>query len=180
MANVTDITRPIDEVSGYLIAESPEHHALHKQGAYSLTHLRENIAANGVVYLEFITPATGESSYQNPVISTEGYIKAELIEGVAATDGTIEVPLVNRMRTSTKEAQTVFYSDPTNISGGTVLRTSVWGNISGLGQSTHPLGGGCDTSSINFKPNTKYVIKFTNMENVVIKSLFFSCTFYEF
>ena len=83
-------------------------------------------------------------------------------EAPTITDGTTAIPSVNYNRQSGKVAQFVMYADPTNISGGTAIKT--------LKHYTTPTANKLASISVNslfhiLKPNTSYSIAITNGDN---------------
>lgn len=177
-----NIMQPTDYVSGYIVAETPEHYALHRNGSFSITKILPNIGANGVLYIELITPVGMECTMQMSNLICNKYIKSEFFEApTTITDGTVEIPIIQRMRTHPDvTAHAKLYLNPTNITGGTLLRELVWGNVGGQGNQTIPLVGVADSTSINFAPGTKYYIKITNMEATATTILFWSANLFEF
>lgn len=176
------IAQPTDEESGYVITLSPEHHILHKGGAYSVTSVLSNLNGGASTYIEIITPPNIEVSTQNYNILSDQMIRSDFYESPTITDGTVEIPLIQRNRRKTDIPLTKFYNNPTNVSGGTWLRTLIFGASSGNGASARPITPtGSDALGFNLGQNKKYYIKLTNMSsNTATTVLFFNIMIFEF
>lgn len=172
-----DLQIHIDENSNYLVAESPEHYALHSGKAFSVSGFLPNVAVGATGYIEFITP-NFECSYQSPIFITDKLLRTSIIEAATCTDGTTPIRIEQRHRTSGGAAQTVGYVNPTNVTGGTVIREAIYGNVSGQGNSAIPLPVG-EATSINLKPNTKYFISYRNYGSGTTTTVYFSCNWFE-
>jgi hypothetical protein len=136
--------------------------------------INSSITGNGTVkYFEFITP----DDFLHHIIGCEAVSDAtadlviELIEAPTITDGTIQVAPINMDRRKSKQAKTIFYSNPTAVSGGTVIKTSFLGGGKTMADSAYA------TTEILLKKATKYVIKVTSLgtgtTNFYIKNIFY-------
>lgn len=160
------VGRYVDYESQYLIAMTPEHHIRQLGGAFVFSYLHATtLATSGVIYMEIITPsfevAAKEIALKPLTITCDQLIKFEIFEGSTATNGTTSLTISNQNRESPQTPTLSIFSDPTNISGGTLLRT----RIEGTGSNSKPVGIGVDANELGWqlKPNTKYIAKFTNI-----------------
>lgn len=132
------------------------------QAKFLVTNNYGVIAGAGVAYLEIIVPNATygrQVSISNMAVIADQLIKMELIEAPTITNGTTAVGIINRDRTISKTPNTLAYSDPTSISGGTVLMTYAFNTA---GNNTPPAVDG-EYLDFNLKKNTKYLIKLTNL-----------------
>jgi hypothetical protein len=99
-----------------------------------------------------------------------------LIESPTLTDGTTSFTAPNMNRRSAKTHQAQFFSDPTNISGGTIIETLF---IPSSGGGSNAAGGG-NTVGVEriLKANTDYVIQATNSGGQT-STLYTNILFYE-
>jgi len=163
-----------------VVSISAEHNALHRARAYSVTQILPNLAVGAVSYIELITPSTCIVATQGYNIMTDGLIKSEFFEAPTVTNGTTQIPIVQRKRSELVPANTIIYSNPTAVSGGTLLRTLVFGEVEGLGVTMRPLyPTGADAMGFNLKPLTKYVVKLTNIGSITTTVLFLNWDIYE-
>ena len=176
------IKTQIDETTGQIITISPEHYQLHKGNAYSVTSILGNLATTASMYLEFITPIGKKVSLQAYNVICDQLVKSEFYEApTITTEGTTSVPLIQRIRESSNSALTKIYNNPSGVSGGTLLRTLVFGNISGQANSIRPLTPTvADSLGFNLKPNTKYIAKITNLSASTTTILFLNLDIYEY
>lgn len=93
------------------------------------------------------------------ITTTSQPLRASAIETPTITDGTNAIASFNMNRTKTNTATTLFYSNPTSISGGTVIDSFVAaaGKDSGGGAESH--------GAWKLKPNTSYVWKIEQLTN---------------
>lgn len=154
----------IDYDSQFLVTMTPEHHA--RQLGQAFVWQFESVALINVgasVYVEIIPPTTGfdEIAWKPSVVSTDQLFKSELFEAPTVTDGTTPCLITNQDRTVVNPANTVIYSNPTAISGGTLLRT----RYVGTGTNAKPTGLGNETGDLGWTLDAtkKYVIKYTNV-----------------
>ncbi|URZ16873.1 hypothetical protein [Clostridium felsineum] len=156
----------IDYESQYLIAMTPEHHIRQLGGSFVFSYAYGSaLAVNGSVYLQFILPnftlGNKEVALKPVQVASDQLVKVEFFEAPTVTNGTTSVPIVNQNRFSTQTAQTAIYSNPTNISGGTLLRT----RFEGTGTNAKPVGLSGDYNDLGWqlKSATIYVLKLTNV-----------------
>lgn len=160
------VGRYVDFETQYLIAMTPEHHIRQLGGGFVFSYLHPGtLATSGVINMEIITPsfeiAAKEIALKPLTITCDQLIKFEVFEGSTVTDGTTSLIISNQNRESSQTATLSMFSDPTNISGGTLLRT----RVEGTGSNAKPVGIGADSNELGWqlKPNTKYIAKFTNI-----------------
>ena len=174
-------TPPAVDERGYAISITPEHYRLHNGEAFSATAILSNLAAGATMYLEYVIPANKTVAVQGFNIESDRLIKSEFFEAPTVTDGTSEVSIVQRYRSSNNAALMKIYTNPTNVSGGTLLRTLIYGVMDGQGNSVKPLPpSGSDPYGFNLKPGTKYVVKLTNMSSSTTTLIYLNVDIYEF
>lgn len=95
------------------------------------------------------------------IASSAEPLKISVIETPTLTNGTTAVPsyCLNRQRNTT--ASTLFYSDPTSISGGTVIHVEICTASKGAGAQDD------DVSNWILKKNTSYLWKMEQLTNQV-------------
>ena len=166
---------------GYAITITPEHYRMHNGQAFSATAILSNLTAGSSMYLEYVIPATKAVAVQGFNIESDRLIKTEFFETPTVTDGSVEIPIIQRYRASNNASLMKIYTNPTNVSGGTLLRTLVYGVVDGQGNSVRPLPpSGSDSYGFNLKSGTKYVVKFTNLSSSTTTLLYFNVDIYEF
>lgn len=85
--------------------------------------------------------------------------RVEAIESPTLTNGTVELPSYKLNRQETDSVVTTFYSNPTNISGGTTIFVDT------IGEGKHGGGGNGNDHVWVLKKNTSYLWKITNLGN---------------
>lgn len=121
------------------------------------------VAAGASAYLEVLTPATGYVHWKPTAIQTDGpKILVQLIEAPTTTPGTV-VASSNRRRVGTPPVSTVIVrTNPTGVSGGTVIDQDYVGGGTGAGLSSVTGGIASNDNEWVLAQNTLYVIKVTN------------------
>lgn len=104
-----------------------------------------------------------------------GPFTVDLIETPTLTDGTTSFTAANMNRMSTKTHQAQFFSDPTSVSGGTVIETLLL-PAAGVGSNTSGAGSAVGAERI-LKQNTDYIIRIVNSGSA--SSFYTSILFYE-
>lgn len=113
--------------------------------ASSSTHVQIKTGANNFVHIA-----------QTKFASNVDNIKVEIIEAPTITDGTTPIVPINLNRVSTNSSDITAFSDPTAISGGTIVERLVMkGQI--IEQSFPD-----NIAEILLKKSEDYVLKFTN------------------
>lgn len=118
-----------------------------------------SLAAAGVANLQIKTGSETAVILSWAISTTAQPITAVAIESPTITNGTVAVPTHNLNRQSTATPVTLFYSNPTNISGGTHIWTEVLSAEKGSG------GGIGSNNTWVLKKNTSYVWQITNTGN---------------
>jgi len=118
-----------------------------------------SVAASGIVNLQLKTGAATCVILDWVVGSTAQPLTAEAIESPTITDGTTAITPYNNNRQSSKMPVTLFYSDPTGISGGTAILREAISGTKGLG------GDISEGYAWVLKTNTSYVWQITNVGN---------------
>ncbi|MFT8313265.1 MAG: hypothetical protein ABF633_03305 [Clostridium sp.] len=119
----------IEYESQFLIAMTPEHHSRHLGQAYSYSQILPVINNGASYYFEIRTPSDLHEVAMKVVdIVSDRVLQVEFYEAPTITTiGTVGVPLIQRNRKSTNVAHTTIYNNPSGISGGTLLRTLLYG-----------------------------------------------------
>lgn len=152
----------IDDPSQFLIAMTPEHHSRHLGQAYSFSTVFEDLATSSSVYIEIKTPSVAHDIAMKMIdVTADKIIRTDFYESpTIATEGTTAIPLIQRNRRKTDTSHIIIYSNPSGVTGGTFLRTLLYGS----GSSFTPLhNANNDDNGWQLKPDTTYVIKFTNV-----------------
>jgi hypothetical protein len=149
----------VDAVSGFIGTIPVEHINIHEGILFSILH-KVSVVASGVTYVQIKTGAKTVHFKPTNIATDAGKFAIELLESPAVTDGTTPITVVNRDRTSSNTPETVLYSDPTAVSGGTKIDEFYIGGDVGFKAT----GGDIIAGVIEFilKPNTDYVYKITN------------------
>lgn len=124
----------------------------------------------------FVQIKTGANNFvhiaQTKYASNIDNIKIEIIEAPTITDGTTPITPINLNRVSTNVSDITAFSDPTAVSGGTIIeRLLMKGQI--IDQSFPET-----IAEILLKKSTDYVLKFTN-DSATEANVGFNVFFYE-
>lgn len=131
--------------------------------AYNMQY-KFTVAQGASVEIEIITPADFLIHITNKYASTSSdEIDIELIEDPATvTDGTTAIPSFNMDRRSAKTSALQIYSDPTAITGGTVIESLYLPGFGGLLPTLSNGQVGQGLSERVLRPSTKYIFRATN------------------
>lgn len=170
----------VDYGSQFLITMTPEHHARELGEAFVFDAQYGAINVSSSVYLEYIIPASTtitQFAFKPSFITSDQLIKSEFYEAPTVTDGTTSANIKNQDRTSLTTPTVAIFTDPTAISGGTLIRT----RYGGTGSNAKPIGFGTDSTELGWalKKNTKYVLKLTNIGQQATTFLAINGQFYE-
>jgi len=164
---------PIDNISNTLNTIAVEHANIHQGILFSVLH-KETIAAGAVFYIQIKTGSKTVHFKPTNISTDADKFVIEFIENPTLTDGTTPAVLINRNRISNNLPESVFYSDPTNVSGGTKIDEFYLGGSVGFKDV-----GGDIIAGVNefiLKPNTNYVYKITNegtANGIIMLRMFF-------
>lgn len=155
----------VEEGSGYLTFMSPEHRNYEEGGAFLVSGQLANIGAGASIYIQVKTGNDGRTTaVKGSAVTCDQIIVAKVFEAPTLTDGTIELTVAQRDRRHDDEdliCPTKFYTNPTNITQeGLLIKTQVFGG--GSNQATPSLSN-IDDLGFNYKSNTNYLIKLTNI-----------------
>jgi hypothetical protein len=125
---------------------------------YSLS-FTDDLTGSETIYLQIKTGAKSCLVLNWSLASTLQPVKVTTIESPTITNGTTAVASYNFNRQKTATATTLFYSDPTSISAGTVI------HIDTAGASKHAGGSSLDAELLLLKKNTSYVWKVEQLNN---------------
>lgn len=135
--------------------------------------LNSSVTNGAIKYFEIIT----DSSFLHHIIKFEAISTAtsdlliEIVEAPTVTDGTTPIVPINMDRRKTKAARTIYYSNPTAISGGLIISTSYLGSSKEMATNSY------EYTELLLKKATKYVVKVTNLgtatTNFYLKFIFY-------
>ena len=152
----------IEEVTGAYRSVTTDHDLIHQGKAFTTVN-KFTIASAASAYLEMIIPAGAYVHFKPVAMQSDGpKITIQLIEAPTITTGSTAVTPANRRRIGTPAISTVTVkSNPTGVSGGTVLDQDYIGGGTGNAQTT---SGGASQNDNEWvlKAGTTYVIKVTN------------------
>lgn len=134
------------------------------------TSLSGNQTANLQIKTGAVSPLITSYTHE----SSAEPMKATLLETPTVTDGTVAVTPYNMNRIKTGSPTTLFYSNPTSISGGTAIEIDVITAGKGAGASAQSHG------AWKLKSDTSYVWKIeqlTNQATLLTTTIVFSETF---
>lgn len=143
------------------------------QGRVYNTSLEGSILAGSTAYAQIKTGALKMTVIHYDAVAVSENMRFTVLEAPTTTDGTTQVTPINVNRNVTTPALTKFYTNPSNISGGTTIL------IHGMPSGANKIGGSVEHSETwTIKPNTSYVIKIDNLGNST-STFFFNMGFYE-
>ncbi len=136
---------------------SNEHNMIHGGRLFSAVVLNAALGAAAALYIEMIIPEEVEIHLKgvNLYLGAEGTF--ELIEAPTLTTGVTALTAYNRKRSSTRDSLISLKSNPTGISGGTVIDSMVFDG--GFLSSGTPRS--ADVEWI-LKEDTLYLLRLTN------------------
>lgn len=164
---------PVDSVSDTLNTIAIEHANIHQGILFSVLH-KMSIATGTTAYIQIKTGSKTVHFKPTNLATDADKFAIEFLENPTLTDGTIPITVVNRNRTSDNLPETVFYSDPTNVSEGIRIDEFYIGGSVGRKAT-----GGDIIAGVNefiLKPNTNYVFQITNegtTDGVIMMRMFF-------
>ena len=140
-----------------------EHHAIHEGIAFNL-NVYSTVAFGTPKYCQFKTGSKYVHLKEKTIVDGSDTLLCQFIEAPTVTDGTTLVPTYNRNRNSSTTSVMVIYSDPTNISGGTILEYDyIFGADNALGGAQVSSPGAFMNLEWVLKPNTTYIYKLENL-----------------
>lgn len=157
------IVNPVEEVTGGYKSITTDHAAIHGGIAFTVAH-KFTIAAAGSAYLEFIVPAGAYVHFKPVAMQTDApKVLVQVIEAPTVTPGTTGKTPMNRRRIGTPTVSVVtVHTDPTGVSGGTVIDQDYIGGGTGAGGSSVSGGMGINENEWVLNPATTYLVKVTN------------------
>jgi len=163
----------IDDVSGFIGTIPVEHVNIHKGILFSILY-KVSVTASGVTYIQIKTGAKTVHFKPTNIATDADKFAIEFLESPTLTDGSTAITVINRNRTSSNTPETVLYSDPTDVSGGTKIDEFYIGGSVGF-----KAVGGDIIAGVNefvLKPNTNYIYKITNegtADGIIMLRMFF-------
>jgi len=152
----------VELVTGAFKGITSDHANIHNQEGYGISVINESLANNGTILVEFTTPDERYVHLKQYIPYTnQSSGKFEIIEAPTLTTGSTALTAYNRSRVGTPPTcGCVLKSDPTGISGGTLLETILIGQ-GGVGSGAR---GGQTTIDIEYvlKQETTYLFRLTN------------------
>lgn len=151
----------LDLVTGAQRVITSDHSAIHNGEGFNAWVYAEGVADNGYVQMEFKTAAANYVHMKLMTGLAEGLALFEAVEAPTLTTGSTTFTPINLNRVGTPPSSTsTLKTNPTGISGGTVLRAYLLGGGSG---GNAP--GGSDDKDIELvlKPATTYLFRVQNL-----------------
>lgn len=152
-----------DSINNAIVFMEWEHRSIHKGLAYNL-NVYSTVTAGTPKYCQFKTGVGYIHLKQKTIVDGADILLCSFIEAPTVTNGSTVVPNYNRNRNSSNISTMVVYSDPTGISGGTILEYDY------LFGADNALGGAQAASTPSemslewvLKPNTSYIYKLENL-----------------
>ena len=136
-----------------------------------------SLTGNQTAYLQIKTGSASPLVVGYFLESSAEPLKATALETPTVTDGTSAVTPYNMNRTSTVTPTTLFYSNPTSVSGGAPIAIDIVTAGKGAGATAESHG------VWKLKPNTSYVWKveqLTNQATQIVGSIMFSENYGQF
>lgn len=146
----------VDQINGTSVTMDWEHHAVHEGIAYDL-NIYSTVTNGTPKYCQFKTGAGYIHLKQKVIVNGTDTLLCQFIEAPTVTDGTTTATVNNRNRNSANTTTMTVYTNPTAVSGGTILE---YDYLSGTNQSAAAPAG--STLEWILKPNTSYVYKLEN------------------
>lgn len=156
-------TDPIDSVTGAQRVILSDHSNIHSGEGYNAWVFAENVADDAYTQIEFRTPAAGYVHMKMAYAWCEGALASfEAVEAPTLTTGVTAFTPQNLRRVGTPPASTsVLKTNPTVVSGGTVIRAYLIGG-GGVGAASN--GGQSDKDiELVLKPSTVYLFRIRNL-----------------
>lgn len=153
----------VEEVTGGRPVITTDHGMIHQGGAFT-TATKYTVANAASAYLEIIVPADAYVHFKPITMQSDGpKILVQLIEAPTITTGLTGVTPVNRRRIGTPTPSLVtFHSNPTGVSGGTIIDQDYIGGGTGAGGSSVSGGMATNDNEWVLKQATTYVVKIAN------------------
>lgn len=127
------IARSINDNSGFQTADTVEGLAADKGQGFILTYRSSGLIPGSTQAIQIKTSTTATVAIKEETIfASNGDFSIQLIEDPIMSSGTTTINLINRQRRlylddpTTYTAVTIAYSDPSTISGGTILIQKHW------------------------------------------------------
>lgn len=150
-----------ERITGATRVITSDHANIHDGEGFELSISAEGVADNGTVLIELTTPAVRYAHLKQISPWAEGGVASiDILEGSTSSGGTDATP-VNKKRVGTPVAATVTAKTGVTPSGGTAIMPPVLFGGGGAGQGT--AGGNSMDNEWVLKPETKYVIRVTNL-----------------
>lgn len=155
----------LDAITGSQRVMSNEHYQIHRSNAWEFSLQKSSVALNGTLLIQIKIGAAEMHLKELYAWADAAQARLEIIEGPTLTDGTTPVVPHNMNRAGGAAAPVgiTMFSDPTGISGGTVLKSRDFGGGAGVGQTANPGETTTDRERI-LNANTDYLIRMTNLE----------------
>lgn len=157
-----NIGRTFDPTSGRPIVVDPFHAELNSGDMWSIYQVNPALATGGIMYYEIRVSPDYEADVEGfEIFCTDLYVEVALIEDPTLTTGATAITPRNLKRASSKVANTVYKSNPTGISGGTIIDLFYVGGGTGVGATK---SGGQLHSQLGWllNPDTNYLLRLTN------------------
>lgn len=152
-----------DRLTGHGIVFGDDHANVHNGIAYAAWNYAESIADDGTLLIEFNTPSDTYVHFKRLEFGADRFPwLVEIVEAPTLTTGASAITAYNRLRTSSNTCDCTLKSNPTVISGGTVIEAYYAGGGNGVGGRSSADSRSTDLEVI-FKKDTTYLIRATNI-----------------
>ncbi len=178
------LARSINDNSGFATCDTVEGLAADKGQGFVLSYYSSTLIPGSTQAIQIKTSTSVTVAIkEETVFASDGTLKLEFYEDpTAMTSGTTSISINNRQRRMylddpiTYAAATVAYSDPSVISGGTLLRTKYWPGGSPVAPSNV-----ANTEGVGWQLGKahNYVYKFINLDVSSTISWVLNLTIYE-
>lgn len=143
------------------------------QGRVFALSFNSSISASSTSWAQIKTGAKKVAIVHYDLVAISENMKFSVYETPTITDGLNAVTPVNVNRNYADTAVTLFYSNPTGVSGGTLLLVQT------MASGANKVGGtSADSETWVLKPNTSYGLKLENLGNSTTEFVF-NMGFYE-
>ena len=135
------------------------HHLIHEGEVFSMSHMEANIANGGSIDMLFLVGDEHPLQWTHECLASKTF-KIEIYEGPTVSDNGTPLDIINMNRESSKELDTVAYTDPTITNNGLKLFEQVL-----PGGGAQPSSGGSSRPNLEwlFARGGRYYMVMTNI-----------------
>lgn len=147
-----------ERVTGAQCVITSDHANIHEGEGFNAWVYAEGAVDDAYVQLEFKTPLTGRYIHMKSMVAmSEGLGSFEVIESPTLTTGSTAFVPTQLNRNNSTASTVIIKSNPTTISGGTVLRAYL------IGAGKENGGPANNDTEIVLKPDTTYLFRVRNL-----------------